>query len=106
MTFPSSRRSRRRAALALLVGVLAMGSGCWRATVVNRGVREGEPHETTGRIFIYGLVSTDSAHVKTGQICPNGVARVQSEHTFVDSLLGLVTLGIYTPVTIRYTCIE
>ena len=105
MTSPSSRR-RRMAGLALLLGVVLASSGCWRATVVNRGVKSGETHEAKGKIFLYGLVSTDSAHVKAGEKCPNGVARVQSEHTVVDSLLGLVTLGIYMPVTIRYTCIE
>jgi hypothetical protein len=92
-------------AMALAMLLAAVGtSGCWRARVVNRDTPTGEKHETTGGIWLWGLVSTESAHVKTAEKCPDGLAQVESEHTFLDGFLGALTLGLYTPVTIRYTC--
>ena len=103
-----SPSSSHRAVLAglLLLGLGIGNSGCFHTRVVNRDTPPGQTHETKGRIFLWGLASSSSAHVKTGKKCPNGIARVESERTFGDGLFGLVTLGIYTPVTIRYTCVK
>ena len=54
--------------------------------------------------WIYGLVPPKT--VETASRCPNGVAKVETEHTFVNQLVGLITLGIYTPMRIRVTCAQ
>jgi hypothetical protein len=52
--------------------------------------------------WIYGLVPPDI--VSTAERCPDGVAKVETQHTFVNQLVGFLTLGIYTPMQIRVTC--
>ena len=52
--------------------------------------------------WIYGLVPPST--VSTESKCPNGVAKVETQHTFVNQLVGILTLGIYTPMQIRVTC--
>ncbi len=100
MTFPSSRTLPLLALLACLVTT----SGCFHTRVVNRDSIPGESHEQKGRIFLWGLASSSSAHVAVAEKCPDGLARAESLRTFGDGLLAVVTLGLYTPVTLRYTC--
>jgi Bor protein len=52
--------------------------------------------------WIYGLVPPST--VSTAEKCPHGVAKVETQHTFVNQLVGILTLGIYTPMQIRVTC--
>jgi hypothetical protein len=52
--------------------------------------------------WIYGLVPPNT--VSTAEKCPHGVAKVETQHTFVNQLVGIITLGIYTPMQIRVTC--
>jgi hypothetical protein len=52
--------------------------------------------------WIYGLVPPST--VSTTSKCPNGVAKVETQHTFVNQLVGFLTLGIYTPMQIKVTC--
>jgi hypothetical protein len=42
--------------------------------------------------------------VSTAEKCPDGVAKVETQHTFVNQLVGILTFGIYTPMQIRVTC--
>lgn len=63
------------------------------ATVINRHFQPS---------FIYGLVPPPPLNV-AGQ-CPNGLARVETQHTFVEGLVGAITFGIFTPMTITATC--
>lgn len=44
------------------------------------------------------------AEVNVDQICPNGVAFFQNRAEVVDSIVGCITCGIYTPLTIEVTC--
>jgi hypothetical protein len=52
--------------------------------------------------WIYGLVPPKT--VETASRCPNGVSKVETQHTFVNQLVGFLTLGIYTPMHIKVTC--
>ena len=52
--------------------------------------------------WIYGLVPPST--VKAAQECPNGVAVVETELSFVNGLVGALTLGIYTPMHVKVTC--
>lgn len=42
--------------------------------------------------------------VSTAERCPNGVAKVETQQSFVNQLVGFLTLGIYTPMQIKVTC--
>jgi hypothetical protein len=52
--------------------------------------------------WIYGLVPPDI--VSTASKCMDGVAKVETQHTFVNQLVGFLTFGIYTPMQIKVTC--
>jgi hypothetical protein len=36
--------------------------------------------------------------------CGNGVSRVETQHSFLNGLVGVFTLSIYTPMSITVTC--
>jgi hypothetical protein len=36
--------------------------------------------------------------------CPNGVAQVETEHSFLNLLATIVTFDIYTPIHAKVTC--
>lgn len=54
--------------------------------------------------WIYGLVPPPT--VMTATECPNGVAVVETQHSFLNYLVAGITFGIYTPMQITVTCAE
>ena len=52
--------------------------------------------------WVYGLVPPKT--VETAAQCPHGVATVRTQLSFPNQLVGVITLGIYTPMTIQVTC--
>jgi hypothetical protein len=52
--------------------------------------------------WIYGLVPPKT--IETASKCPNGLAKVETEQSFVNGLVAVLTLGIYTPMHITVTC--
>lgn len=93
-------RTRSNLALVLL---LALGTACYHASI-----ETGATPSTTivrkgfASSWIYGLVPPST--LSTASQCPNGVARVETQLTFVNQLVGVLTLGIYTPMEIVVTC--
>ena len=88
----------------IVLGLLAVSlSGCYRA-VVTTGLSPSATvvTEEWAHSFIYGLVPPEE--VDGGAACPSGVATVETEHSFLNSLAAGLTWVIYTPITIRVTC--
>lgn len=86
---------------ALLLALLL--TGCYHQ-VVRTGAPAGNvvierPWTAT---YLLGLVPATA--ISTAAQCPAGVAVVETQQTFVNGLVGVVTLGIYTPQTVRITC--
>jgi hypothetical protein len=52
--------------------------------------------------FIGGVIAPPP--VDTKATCPNGVARVETEHSVLNQMVGVLTLAIYTPFSITVTC--
>lgn len=52
--------------------------------------------------FVFGLVAAQDINVAAE--CPNGVARVETQQSFLNGLAAAVTFGIYTPQTATITC--
>jgi Bor protein len=77
--------------------------GCYHATV-ETGLPAGNQtiENDWATSFIYGLVPP--ATVSTASQCRSGVARVETQHSFLNSLVGGLTFGIFTPMTIKVTC--
>lgn len=52
--------------------------------------------------FIFGLVPPKE--INTASECPNGVAMVETQISFLNGLVSLITFNIYTPMHITVTC--
>ena len=85
------------------IGLVVALTACYHATI-DKG-RSPSPEVinvpwATG--FVYGLVPPKT--VETMARCPNGVSKVETFHSFLNSLVGGLTFGIFTPMTIKVTC--
>jgi hypothetical protein len=93
----------RVARAGLLCAVLLVSSACYRqvvqtgrtpaATVIDR------PWTNT---WLWGLVPATPIDV-TSQ-CRSGIATVVTEQSFMNGLVSVLTLGIYTPRHVTITC--
>ena len=77
---------------------------CYHATLVDTNL---EPSTRTvedkwASSWIFGLVPPET--VRTAEECPGGIARVETQLSFLNQLVGLLTIGIYTPMSIVVTC--
>ncbi len=90
----------RRVLLAALTVTLL--GGCYNVSYATRLAGSGTYREDRGDFFFWGLVGEKTIDMKA--MCPQGVSRWKSEQTFVDGLLGLVTLGIYIPRHVIVEC--
>ena len=91
----------RALAVVVLSGTLA--SGCYHATITTARPQSGTMVENKwAHSFLYGLVPPST--VETASQCPNGVARVETQHSFLNGLAAAITWGIYTPMTIQVWC--
>lgn len=86
---------------SLLVAVTA----CYHATVDTGLTPSTQTVEKSfAASWIDGLVPPST--VETASKCKNGAAKVETQLSFVNMLVGLITLGIYTPMNIKVTCAE
>jgi hypothetical protein len=88
---------------ALVIAVSLVLGGCYHVTV-DTGLT---PSSTTiekpwATSFINGLVPP--ATVETASKCPTGVAKVDTKLSFLNLLVGGLTIGIFTPMDIRVVC--
>lgn len=89
---------------SLLAAVTALGA-CYHATIETGLTPSTQTLEQSfASSWIYGLVPPKT--VETTTRCPNGVAKVETQQTFVNQLVAFLTLGIYTPMHIRVTCAQ
>jgi Bor protein len=93
-------RIQRSVVLAL---GLCSGLACYHATI-ETGLTPStvQVKEEWAASWIGGLVPPKT--VSTAAQCPSGVARVETQHSFLNWLVGALTGGIFTPMTIVATC--
>lgn len=86
----------------LLIGITCL-LGCYHATI-ETGLAPSTTviEQSFASAWVYGLVPPNT--VATAAKCPDGVAKVETQLSFVNQLVGLLTLGIYTPMEIKVTC--
>lgn len=87
-----------------IVGAVVLGSAaCYHATV-NTGLAPSSTviRKAWAHSFLYGLVPPDV--VDAAKECPSGVARVETQHSFLNMVANVITFGIYTPIEIDVTC--
>ncbi|MCH8254806.1 MAG: Bor family protein [Gemmatimonadetes bacterium] len=88
---------------AALLGAVVAISGCYHATIetgLTPGTQTLEKAWASG--WLFGLIPPST--VETASRCPNGVARVETQLSFVNMLVSAITLSIYTPMSIQVTC--
>lgn len=93
---------RTASRLSLVVGACLL-SACFHQ-IVQTGRTPGttvveRPWTAT---WLWGLIAADEISVVAQ--CPNGVATVETQQSFLNGLVGGLTLGIYTPQEVRVTC--
>jgi hypothetical protein len=83
--------------------VLCSTAGCYHASV-ETGRIPGNQHIDKGWApgFFYGAVGPGTVDAKAG--CSSGVSKVETKHSFLNMLVGGLTLGLYTPMTVEVTC--
>jgi len=89
--------------LALLSAVAVLSAGCNHATIdtgLTPSTVKIENKWANG--WVFGLVPPET--VETAEECPDGVARVETELSFLNQLVSILTIGIYTPMSIVVTC--
>jgi len=88
-----------------LICFIALTSACYHATI-DTGLTPStvtiEKPWASG--WILGLVPPSP--VNTAKKCPNGVAKIDTQLSFLNQLVSFVTLSIYTPMDIKVTCAQ
>jgi hypothetical protein len=86
-----------------LAALLLLSAGCYHASI-ETGMKPGndkiEKEWASG--FAWGLVGPEPIEAQSK--CTTGVSKVETEHSFLNGLVGAVTLGIYTPMHLTVTC--
>jgi hypothetical protein len=89
----------------LAIAALVLGTACYHATI-DTGLAPSnvtiEKHWASG--WIFGLVPP--ATIETAQKCQSGVAKVETQLSFVNQLVSFLTIGIYTPMDVKIQCAQ
>jgi hypothetical protein len=86
-----------------LVVATALLSGCYRVTVLTGAPPAPETIDKPWQnSFVYGLVPPPEIDAKAQ--CAQGLAAVQTERSFLNGLVGVLTWSIYTPMHTKVTC--
>ena len=87
----------------MLAALLLLSAGCYHASIES-GMKPGndkiEKEWASG--FAWGLVGPDPIEAQSK--CTSGLSKVETEHSFLNGLVGALTLGIYTPMHLTVTC--
>jgi hypothetical protein len=87
----------------VLLLALFFGGACYHTTIETGAAPSNQVIEKEwAASWLAGLVPPDP--VETAGKCPNGVARVETQHSFLNMVADILTFGIYTPMTITVTC--
>jgi hypothetical protein len=70
--------------------------------VVGDGPESGIVEKSKSHYLLYGLVPLKEANIKEMSMGADNY-RVKIEHSFVDGLIGVLTSGIYKPVSVEVT---
>lgn len=92
----------RKLRAAAVLAALAL-TGCYHA-VITTGRPESSDVITIkwANSFVFGLVPPPP--VDASARCRNGVAKVETQHSFLNGLVAALTFSLYTPMQIDVTC--
>ena len=84
---------------------LSLASGCYRHRFYDSKAT-AQPYPASSEWhhhFLWGLINA-SSDVAIEEICPTGAAEIQSWIGPLQAILSYLTVGIYTPTTVRVFC--
>ncbi|MCB9761217.1 MAG: hypothetical protein H6739_15355 [Alphaproteobacteria bacterium] len=91
--------------LAAVLAAALFSAGCYTTKIVHGDVQGDttEVHRRLQHTFIYGIVSPN--RIDVDRVCKGGeVKAVKSQVAGLGLLANWITLGIYTPLTVKVTC--
>ena len=98
--------SKRLASLAVAAALLGTATGCY-STTLNYGSRQYDGHGARHRVVVnnifWGLESI--GRVDLEEYCTETqIQEVRNRITVVGAVVRALTIGFYTPITVRVTC--
>lgn len=101
-------RVARALCCTLALSSLLLGSGCYTTTL-----RNGRPAAPAQIAFderwhhgaLLGIAELSGPYALS-EACPNGWAEIETETSFLNGLLELVTGSIYSPQTVTVRCAQ
>lgn len=86
-----------------LVALIFILSSCFHAKVTTDKTPSAQKIEKQWASgFLFGLIGPSP--VDAAQKCENGVAKVETELSFLNQIVSSITFNLYTPMTIEVTC--
>jgi hypothetical protein len=93
----------RKVFSAFVLAAVALTVGCYHATIETGLQPNGQTITQKWAVgWIHGLVPPKT--VNAAAQCPNGVAKVETQLSFVNQLVTFLTLGIFSPMQIDVSC--
>lgn len=92
----------RFARLIAVVVAATLASGCYHATI-NTGKAPGSNviNNDWAMGWVFGLIPPPDVDASA---CKTGVAKVETQMSFLNALAAMITFQIFTPMTITVTC--
>ena len=90
----------------LAAALCALALGCSTVTVNPTGTQKltsAPSFAARKHFFIWGIVGRHQVDA-VAACAGRKPVQMQSQHTFVDAVLGIVTFGIYAPRSVRLWC--
>jgi hypothetical protein len=88
--------------IVLVAACLATLPGCYTIRMeVSHTPTTAPPIEDWHGYWFWGLTSAD---IDMSKICPAGTVAIEEDQTFLDGLIGQLTIGIFQPRSQRYWC--
>jgi hypothetical protein len=100
----TQRRAHSLATAALLAAIVLSSHACYHAIafVETDPTVPAVTQRTWVHSFLFGMIPPDEIDAR--RICRQGMSRVESQLTFWNRLVGVATVGLYTPMTITIAC--
>lgn len=90
-------------AILLLVVLIPLMTGCYHAQITTGLEASNEVYQKAwATSLIAGLVPPDM--IDATEHCDNGVAKVETRHSFLNLVAQAITFSIYSPMEITVTC--
>ncbi len=88
----------------ILLPCMLLLTSCYRYNVrMNGGAATTITEQKTGHVTLWGA----KKEIYNSDVCPSGTMyEIEVRATFLQSLVNILTLGFYHPITMKYTCAQ